>query len=152
MSNIAMSFLWVNSSNAFSMVLVSVSLVSLSREFELLASTIRKFFVWSWVICPIPASKRPVTESYLLMRIINWTPHRRWRPESFCLCRAEMPTLVAAIYICWQAMPSKSRIHKPLPDWLLSSLLTQRNFLSQFGRDTRWRRDATQLQWCWEKQ
>jgi len=29
----------------------------------ILASTMRKFFFWSWVICPIPANSSPVTES-----------------------------------------------------------------------------------------
>jgi len=30
---------------------------------KILASTTRKFFFWSWVMCPIPARSNPVTES-----------------------------------------------------------------------------------------
>ena len=68
-----MSFLCANSSNAFSIVPVSVSAINrcvrvwLCCGERLLASTMRKFLLWSWVMCPIPANSSPVTESFKVM-------------------------------------------------------------------------------------
>lgn len=64
MSKIAISFLDVKSSNVFSIVLNSVSTLVLGKDKRgVLVSTIRKFFFWSLLICPIPARRSPVTES-----------------------------------------------------------------------------------------
>lgn len=59
---------------------------------EVLASTIRKFFFCSWLMCPIPARRSPVTESCIERLLAMGTLRRQWQRENSCLWRAERRT------------------------------------------------------------